>query len=47
MDWGLDSNPVEGRLNEKQEKSQIEKYLLFYKSNVFFFAEGDSRGYNL
>lgn len=39
MDWGLDSNPAEGRLNEKQEKSQIEKYLLFYKNNVFFLPK--------
>lgn len=39
MDWGLDANPDEGRLNEEQEKNQIENYLLFYKSNVFFLPE--------
>lgn len=39
MDWGLDSNPDEGRLNEEQEKDQIEKYLLFYRSNVGFLPK--------
>ena len=39
MDWGLDSNPDEGRLNEEKEKEQIEKYLLFYRSNVFFLPK--------
>ena len=39
MDWGLDANPDEGRLNEEQEKNQIENYLLFYKRNVFFLPE--------
>ena len=39
MDWGLDSNPDEGRLNEEQEKNQIEKYLLFYRSNVGFLPK--------
>lgn len=39
MDWGLDANPDEGRLNEEQEKNQIENYLLFYKSNVFFLPK--------
>ena len=35
----MDSNPDEGRLNEEQEKEQIEKYLLFYRSNVFFLPK--------
>ncbi len=39
MDWGLDSNIDEGRFNEEQEKKQIEKYLLFYKNNVFFLPK--------
>ena len=39
MDWGLDSNIDEGRFNEEQEKNQIEKYLRFYKNNVFFLPK--------
>lgn len=35
MDWGLDANPEEGRLNEEQEIEQISTYLNFYRTNVF------------
>lgn len=39
MDWGLDANPEEGRLNEEQEIEQISTYLNFYRTNVCFLPK--------
>ena len=39
MDWGLDSSSGDTLLKDEQEKSLIEQYLLFYKSNVFFLPK--------